>query len=75
MVKCPGVIGWKANARPPGWKVWENAPLLPGTRFRARLGVSLALLEFPDALFIIGVKIVNRFGFAHVVIMLTTKCE
>ena len=30
MVKCPGVIGWKANARPPGWKVWENAPLLPG---------------------------------------------
>ena len=25
-----GVIGWKANARPPGWKVWENAPLLPG---------------------------------------------
>ena len=30
MVKCPGEIGWKANARPPGWKVWENAPLLPG---------------------------------------------
>ena len=30
MVKCPGVIGWKSNARPPGWKVWENAPLLPG---------------------------------------------
>ena len=30
MVKCPGVIGWKANARPPGWKVWENVPLLPG---------------------------------------------
>ena len=29
MVKCPGVIGWKANARPPGWKVWENASLLP----------------------------------------------
>ena len=30
MVKCPGGIGWKANARSPGWKVWENAPLLPG---------------------------------------------
>ena len=30
MIKCPGVIGLKANARPPGWKVWENAPLLPG---------------------------------------------
>ena len=30
MVKCPGVIGWKDNARPPGWTVWENAPLLPG---------------------------------------------
>ena len=29
--QCPGVIGWKANnARPPGWKVRENAPLLPG---------------------------------------------
>ena len=27
MVKYPEVIGWKANARPPGWKVWENAPL------------------------------------------------
>ena len=42
MVKCPGVIGWKANARPPGWKVWENAPLLPGG----------ALLELTDALYI-----------------------
>ena len=42
MVKCPGVIGWKANARPPGWKVRENAPLLPG-------GV-WALLELTDAL-------------------------
>ena len=20
----------EVNARPPGWKVWENAPLLPG---------------------------------------------
>ena len=30
MVKCPGVIGWKANARPPGWEVWENALLLTG---------------------------------------------
>ena len=40
MVKCPGVIGWKANARPPGWKVWENAPLLPG---------GWALLELTDA--------------------------
>ena len=30
MVKCPGVIGWKANARPPGWQVWKNAPLFPG---------------------------------------------
>ena len=30
MAKCPGVIGWKSNARPPGWKVRENAPLLPG---------------------------------------------
>ena len=30
MVKCPGVIGWKVNAQPPGWRVWENAPLLPG---------------------------------------------
>ena len=29
MVKCPREIGWKANARPPGWKVRENAPLLP----------------------------------------------
>ena len=42
MVKCPGVIGWKANARPPGWKVWENAPLLPGGGW--------ALLELTDAL-------------------------
>ena len=25
-----GIIGWKANARPPEWKVRENAPLLPG---------------------------------------------
>ena len=41
-VKCPGVIGWKANARPPGWKVWENAPLLPGGGW--------ALLELTDAL-------------------------
>ena len=30
MIKCPGIMGWKANARPPGWTVWENAPLLPG---------------------------------------------
>lgn len=30
MVKCPGVIGWKANARPPEWTVRENAPLLSG---------------------------------------------
>ena len=30
MVKCPGVIGWKANARPPGGKVCDNAPLFPG---------------------------------------------
>ena len=30
VVKRPGVIEWKANARPPGWKVWGNAPLLPG---------------------------------------------
>ena len=22
-------VRW-SNARPPGWKVWENAPLLPG---------------------------------------------
>ena len=30
MVKCPRVIGWKkVNAQPPGWRVWENAPLLP----------------------------------------------
>ena len=43
MVKCPGVIGWKANARPPGWKVRENAPLLPG-------GGGWALLELTDAL-------------------------
>ena len=28
--QMPRVIGWKANARPPGWKVRENAPLLPG---------------------------------------------
>ena len=42
MVKCYGVIGWKANARPPGWKVWENAPLLPGG--------ACALLELTDAL-------------------------
>ena len=28
--KCPGIIGWKANARPPGWTIWENAPLLQG---------------------------------------------
>ena len=40
--KCPGVIGWKANARPPGWKFWENAPLLPGGGW--------ALLELTDAL-------------------------
>ena len=44
MVKCPGVIGWKANARPPGWKVRENAPLLPG-------GGGWALLELTDALY------------------------
>ena len=43
MVKCPGVIGWKANARPPGWKVRGNAPLLPG-------GGGWALLELTDAL-------------------------
>ena len=30
MVKCPGVIGWKANAQPQGWTVWKKAPLLPG---------------------------------------------
>ena len=42
MVKCPGVIGWKSNARPPGWKVWENAPLLPGGGW--------ALLELTDVL-------------------------
>lgn len=30
MVKCPGINGWKANARPRGWTVWENTPLLPG---------------------------------------------
>ena len=42
MVKCPGVIGWKDNARLPGWKVWENAPLLPGG--------GGALLELTDAL-------------------------
>ena len=46
MVKCPGVIGWKANARPPGWKVWENAPLLPGGG-----GGGHALLELTDALY------------------------
>ena len=44
MVKCPGVIGWKANARSPGWKVRENAPLLPGG------GGGWALLELTDAL-------------------------
>ena len=44
MVKCPGVIGWEANARPPGWKVWENAPLLPGGGW--------ALPELTDALYI-----------------------
>ena len=27
MVKCPGVSGWNANARP---LRWENTPLLPG---------------------------------------------
>ena len=43
MVKCPGVIGWKSNARPPGWKVWENAPLLPG---------GWALLELTGVLFL-----------------------
>ena len=42
MVKCPGVIGWKANARPPGWKVRENAPLFPGGGW--------ALLELTDTL-------------------------
>ena len=42
MVKCPGVIGWKANARLPGWTVWENAPLLPG-------GGGWARLELTDA--------------------------
>ena len=24
MVKCPGVFGLKASARPPEWTVWEN---------------------------------------------------
>ena len=43
MVKCPGVIGWKANARTQGWTVWENAPLLPG-------GGGWAQLELTDAL-------------------------
>ena len=42
----PAVIGWKANARPPGWKVWENAPLLPG----GGGGGGWALLELTDAL-------------------------
>ena len=44
-VKCPGVIGWKANARTPGWKVRENAPLLPWGG-----GGGWALLELTDAL-------------------------
>ena len=30
MVKCPGVIGWKANARPPEWKVWKMPHYCPG---------------------------------------------
>ena len=47
MVKCPGVIGWKANARLPRWKVWENAPLLPGGGGGGR---GWALLELTDAL-------------------------
>ena len=41
--KCPRVIGWKANARSPGWKVWETALLLPGG------GGGWALLELTDA--------------------------
>ena len=44
LLKSPGVIGWKANARPPGWKVWEYAPLLAGG------GGDWALLELTDAL-------------------------
>ena len=46
MVKCPGIITWKANARSPGWKVWENAPLLPGG---GGGGGGCALLELTDA--------------------------
>ena len=45
MVKWPGVIGWKANARSPGWTVWENAPLLPRGG-----GGGWAQLELTDAL-------------------------
>ena len=48
MVKCPGVIGWKANAHPPGWTVWENALLLPG----GGGGGGWARLELTDALVI-----------------------
>ena len=36
----------KANTRPPGWKVWENAPLLPGGGGWG----AWALLELTDAL-------------------------
>ena len=30
MVKCPGVIGWKANAPTPGMESAGKCPLLPG---------------------------------------------
>ena len=42
--QMPRGTGWKANARSPGWKVRENAPLLPGR------GGGWALLELTDAL-------------------------
>ena len=54
MVKCPGVIGWKANARPPGWKVWENSPLLPEGAW--------ALLELTDALVVDSSRRDIKFG-------------
>ena len=44
MVKCPGVIGWKANAPTPGMESAGKCPTI------ARGGGGWALLELTDAL-------------------------
>ena len=47
MVKCPGVIGWKANAPTPGMESAGKCPTIA----RGGGGGRWALLELTDALF------------------------